>query len=174
MINYNSSDVIFYSIWTWVLGAAVTRIRESFNQYKSNVNLCSRGFRWLKHEKIISFFILSIQWFSWWHVCSNNWALWPNWKRKKDNNFALKHYKEVFQCKILTLKLFCQYRNRRTPPLIILRNTGNFCCQNNRNFCHVGKSICIDQKASYFDYNAKIGREDTCKIETESCSGYIT
>ena len=60
----NSSDVI-YLISCAVcgcqyMGTTITRFRESFNQYKLNLNLYSQGVRGLMQDKMIShFFILN-------------------------------------------------------------------------------------------------------------------
>ena len=56
----NSSDVIYLTSCTLCgrqyTGTTVTRFRERFNQYKSNVNLYSQGVRGMMQEKMISHF----------------------------------------------------------------------------------------------------------------------
>ena len=56
----NSSDVIYLIsckiCGRQYTGTTVTRFRERFNQYKSNVNLYSQGVRGMMQEKMISHF----------------------------------------------------------------------------------------------------------------------
>ena len=56
----NGSDVIYLLSCTvcgrQYTGTTVTKFRESFNQYKSNVNLYSQGVRGLTQEKMNSHF----------------------------------------------------------------------------------------------------------------------
>jgi len=57
----NSQDVIYLISCTvcglQYTGTTVTRFRERFNQYKSNINLYSQGVRGLMQEQMISHFV---------------------------------------------------------------------------------------------------------------------